>query len=141
MKKNRSKIGKIIATIIVGLVIISNIIGINVSDLDFLSGFRISLFIPLLIAFFVMVYFHKTRNNFLIIFFLILFMLFTQAIIITKSINFVEIQNIDSSMTDRNAAIGVSWILILPFVVIVMLLIGIFYDYLRNKSLGLSKNQ
>lgn len=129
------------AIIIVGLVIISNIIGINVSDLDFLSGFRISLFIPLLIAFFVMVYFYKTRNNFLIIFFLILFMLFTQAIIITKSINFVEIQNIDSSMTDRNAAIGVSWILILPFVVIVMLLIGIFYDYLRNKSLGLSKNQ
>lgn len=86
--------------------------------------------LTILFFFLLYVFYKKSKLIFKILFLVLLFV--TQNTCISRFIEIVKEQNIQSSLSERNAAMGLSWIIIVPTVLIFSIILGVTFDYLKN---------
>lgn len=125
--------GKIISIVLLIIILGLNSLGLELSDLKPFLIFSEILFFILIIIFFILQYYFYSKSKifFKIVFLCLLFSL--QAIFISKFINLVEIQNIDSSISEKNAAISLSWIIVVPVLFVSYILLGVIFDYIKSR--------
>lgn len=128
--------GKLSSLILLIGIFISNSKVFNLSDLKAYINFNSYLFISIGIMFFVAQYylFEKYKIGFKIGLLVLLFNL--QALFISKFLHLVELDNTspDISLLDKNAALGMSWIIIVPVLLILFFTLGIIFDYFRKHN-------
>lgn len=117
------------------VVFIVNSVGYNLSNIKSYLSFNSYIFVALILLFFIALFYFY--NKFKIGFKTALMLLFfnLQALFVTKFLASVELANKDLSMVERNNATGMSWIIIIPILVILFLLIGWLFDFIVNKSI------
>ncbi len=92
---------------------------------------KILLSIFTILFFFLLCFFYKKSILiFKILFIGLLFVM--QNSFISQFIEMVKEQNIKSSLSERNAAIGLSWIVMIPILLIFSIILGIAFDYLKS---------
>lgn len=127
--------GKLASLMILLVVFIVNSIGYNLSNIKLYESFNSYIFTALILLFFLALFYfyNKFKIGFKTALVLLLFNL--QALFVTKFLSSVELGNKDLSMIERNNAIGMSWIIIIPILVILFLLIGWLFDIIVKKSM------
>ncbi len=135
--------GKTSTILFLGLMLIVNTFGANLSDLEIYRNINIYLGWGIVLLFYILLYSSSYRwiQAYRIGFIVLLY--HVQALLVSKIIHYIEINNAESdmSMVDRNAAIGMSWIIIIPSVLIVFLLSGWGFDYMSSKKQKNSLNK
>ena len=125
--------GKATSILILSTTLLLNLLGLNLSYNKFFINFNVLLFVILIILFFILVYFfyNKFKNLFNITFLILLFSF--QAFFISKFSNIIELQNKSLSVSEKNASMSLSWVILVPTLLILFLFFGIMYDVLRKK--------
>jgi len=127
--------GKFVSLILLLAVFIVNSAGYNLSNIKSYLNFNSYIFVALILLLFIALFYfyNKFKIGFKTALILLLFNL--QALFVTKFLSSVELGNKDLSMIERNNAIGMSWIIIIPILVILFLLIGWLFDIIVSKSM------
>ena len=122
MKVINKHFGKIASLVLLTTILFLNFFGLKLSNLKPFLAFNNILFFIIIVGFFILLYFlySKSKIFFKITFLCVLFCL--QAIFISKFINLVEIQNIDSSISEKKSAVSLGWIIIVPILFILFIL-------------------
>lgn len=131
IKRHFGKVYSIaLLTVILGL----NFMGLNLSTYSFFSSFNNLIFLLILITFFVLLLSFRNKMN-LIFKIGFLFLLFgVQGLIISKFLKYVKDQNTNVSISEKNAAISLSWTILVPTLIIVFLALGVLFDHIRGKN-------
>ncbi|PIE47957.1 MAG: hypothetical protein CSA40_01885 [Flavobacteriales bacterium] len=137
MKKFDKHFGKLGAIILLMSIFISNALGLNLSNIKAYRNVNNYVFILVCVLFYIIqfYYFYKNKMSFKLCFLLLLFNL--QILIITKFLYMVEIDNTqpEISLLDKNAAISMSWIILVPLLFILFFIMGSIFDYISLKNL------
>lgn len=128
MKKFDKHFGKIISLIIFLSILVLNNLQISNNNLNINN----TSLLALVVLFFLLLYFFYDK---LTLIFKILFLVLVYVIessFISKFTQMIKEENINSSLNDKNAAISLSWIIIIPILFFLSVILGILFDYLKN---------
>ncbi|PID68262.1 MAG: hypothetical protein CR968_02425 [Flavobacteriia bacterium] len=137
MKRLDKHFGKFGAIFLLTSIFISNALGLNLSHIKAYRNLNNYVFTLVCVLFFVIqfYYYYKNKMSFKLCFLLLLFNL--QILIITKFLYMVDIDNTQAeiSLLDKNAAISMSWIILVPLLFTLFFIMGSIFDYISLKSL------
>ncbi len=133
MKTINKHFGKISSVVLLTTILFLNFFGLKLSYFKSFLAFNNILFFTIIIVFFISLYFfyYKSKIFFKITFICVLFCF--QAIFISKFINLIEIQNINSSISEKKSAVSLSWVIILPILFILFIILGLIFDYIKSR--------
>ncbi len=133
MKTINKHFGKISSVVLLTTILFLNFFGLKLSYFKSFLAFNNILFFTIIIVFFISLYFfyYESKIFFKITFICVLFCL--QAIFISKFINLIEIQNINSSISEKKSAVSLGWVIILPILFILFIILGLIFDYIKSR--------
>jgi len=117
------------------LVLIINTTGLNISYFkDVTSIYNISFYVVVLL-FFCFTYFYYQKRERLINVLFIFLILISQSYYVSWFYKYIledQNQNESLSFLEQNAARSLSWVIILPLTLLVLLIIGVVFDLIMN---------